>query len=370
MPLKGKKYQVLYMTSFGHMMGGGQWSLYYLIKHLNKEIFFPIVVCPEEGELSDKMRAAGAEVICVDVGRIRYLNPFIIKRLIAIIKERQIALIHTDSTTETFYAGITARMTRVPLVWHIRVSDREWLLDKIFSSFSTRLILVAHALSRRFPWLEGSPKMLVIYNGIDLKEFDKVPFSSLREGFNISEDTVLLACIGRIEERKGQEDLIAAMRDIDNAKLIIVGKGDERYTMRLKELSELLGISERVIFADYRRNIPSLLKNIDILVFPSIKGEGFARVILEAMAAGKSVIATDDAGNPEAVTSGVSGYIVPAGDIPALVEKIRLLVHDKEKRNAMGQAGRKRVEEFFTIQQNVKSIQNVYLDIFSRHEER
>jgi hypothetical protein len=66
-----KRYKILYTTSFDHMMGGGQWSLYYLIKHLDKAIFHPIVLCPREGELADKMRAAGSEVVFFNVGRIR-----------------------------------------------------------------------------------------------------------------------------------------------------------------------------------------------------------------------------------------------------------------------------------------------------------
>jgi glycosyltransferase involved in cell wall biosynthesis len=153
------------------------------------------------------------------------------------------------------------------------------------------------------------------------------------------------------------------MRHIDNAKLIIVGRGDEEYVNRTKKLCEEFKITDRVIYTGYRNDIPSVLKDIDVLIFPTINGEGFPRVILEAMAAKKPVIATDDAGNPEAVADGVTGYIVPAGNIPALVEKINVLVADKKKRWTMGRAGRKRMESFFTIQKNVEKIQKVYQDM-------
>ena len=133
-----KRYKILYTTSFDHMMGGGQWSLYYLIKHLDKAVFHPIVLCPAEGELAEGMREVGAEVIYLNVRRIRYLNPLVIKKFISIIKTRQIALIHTDSSTETFYSGIAARMMRIPLIWHIRVNEREWLLDRMLSLLSTK----------------------------------------------------------------------------------------------------------------------------------------------------------------------------------------------------------------------------------------
>ncbi|MCJ7546617.1 MAG: glycosyltransferase family 4 protein [Deltaproteobacteria bacterium] len=371
MRIERKKYNILYTTSFGHMMGGGQWSLYYLIKHLNKDKFLPIVLCPDEGELAEKMRGAGAEVICLDVGRIRYLNPLIVSKFVSIMKDKQISLVHTDSSTETWYAGIAARMLRIPLVWHIRVSEREWFIDWVLSLLSTKMILVAGAINRRFSRLRNSQKMIVIYNGIDLEDFDNFSStSSIREEFNISNETVLLGCIGRIEKRKGQEALASAMRYLDNARLILLGTGEKKYINDIKMLCNKRGISDRVIFAGARDDIPSILREIDILVFPSISGEGFPRVILEAMAAGRPVVATDDAGNPEAVEDDLTGYIIPAGNISAIVAKITELIADTKKRRAMGQAGRKRVEEFFPIQKNVKNIQSVYLDILARIDVR
>jgi glycosyltransferase involved in cell wall biosynthesis len=360
---KKKRYRILYTTSFSDMVGGGQWSLYYLIKHLDKAIFHPIVACPVEGELSERMRGVRAEVICLDVGRIRYLNPFVIKKFISIIKARQIDLIHADSTTETFYAGIVARMMGIPLIWHIRVSEREWLLDKVLSLLSTRLILVANALRRRFAWLADRRKMVVIYNGIDLEEFDHFPTTaSIRVEFNIPKDTVILGCIGRIEEQKGQEHLISAMRHIDNAKLILVGRGGKEHISKIQGLCNEFNISDRVIQLDHRDDIPSLIREIDILVFPTLT-EGFSRIILEAMAGRKPVVATDTGGNSEAVDDEITGYIVPPRDAAALAAKINKLIADKKERRVMGQAGRKRVEGFFTIQKNVKGIQEVYLDI-------
>ena len=364
-----KKYNILYTTSFDHMMGGGQWSLYYLIKHLAKGIFQPIVVCPAEGELSERMRGVGADVIYLKVGRIRYLNPLVVKKFISIIRDKHIALIHTDSTTETFYAGLAAKLMGIPLIWHIRVSDEAWFIDRILVTLSTKLILVANAIRKRFAWLNDHPKMVVIHNGIDLETFDNFPTtSSIREELNIATHTILLGCIGRIEKRKGQEYLISAMRDIANAKLILAGRADEKYLKKITMLCNEFNIADRVIYIGYRNNIPSLLKEIDILVFPALIGEGLPRVILEAMAAGKPVVATDNAGNTEAVEDGITGYIVPTENISVLAEKLEELVADKKKRAVMGQAGRKRVETFFTIQKNVQRIQEVYFNIIDQNK--
>jgi glycosyltransferase involved in cell wall biosynthesis len=160
------------------------------------------------------------------------------------------------------------------------------------------------------------------------------------------------------------------MRDVDNAKLILAGGGDSGYIKSIQRFCHEFGIGDRVFFTGYRKDIPAVLKELDIFVFPTIMGEGFSRSILEAMAAGKPVVATDNAGNPEAVVDGLTGYIVPAGDSSALAVKLNELIGNKKTRTAMGRAGRKRVEEFFPIQRNVKEIQNVYLDIFAKHSRR
>jgi glycosyltransferase involved in cell wall biosynthesis len=355
-------YNILYTTSFSTMAGGGQWSLYYLIKHLDKDRFHPVVLCPDKGELAEKMKAAGAEVIILKTGRIRSLNVFTITKLISIIKNRNIALIHTDSTTETFYAGIAAKMVQVPLVWHIRARDGEWLLDRILSAFSAKLILVADALRTRFERIDKR-KAPTIYNGIDLEEFDaSSSIRSVREEFGIDRETILLACIGRIEEKKGQEYLVSAMQHAANAKLLLAGSEDVAYLKRIKALCNELGISDRVIFAGQRSDIPALLRSCDILVVPTLT-EAFSRVILEAMAAAKPVIATDAGGNPEAVIDAETGLLVRTQDTAALAEKISNLINNKEKRLLMGVAGRRRVEEKFDVRNIVRQIEEEYREL-------
>jgi glycosyltransferase involved in cell wall biosynthesis len=344
------------------MAGGGQWSLYYLIKHLNREVFHPFVLCPEEGELAQKMREIGADIILLKTGKIRHLNPYTIKRLSSIVRDMNISLIHTDSTTETFYAGIAAKINNIPLIWHIRASQGEWFLDRFLSALSTKLILVANALRTRFKWLDAA-KSPTIYNGIDIEEFDAfITHSSIREEFNIDNNAVLLGCVGRIEELKGQEYLINALKHTNKTKLILAGRSDDAYLRYIKKMCEELNVSERVIFAGHRNDIPSFLKSIDIFVLPSLT-EAFSRVILEAMAASKPVIATDTGGNAEAVINGTTGYIVRTKDMAALAEKINNLITNKEKRGYMGAAGRRRVEEKLDVKSIVREVEKLYLEI-------
>jgi glycosyltransferase involved in cell wall biosynthesis len=350
------------------MAGGGQWSLYYLIKHLNKDLFHPIVLCPDKGELAEKMTSVGAEVLLLNFGRIRHFNPFVLWKLISIIRKCNTHIVHTDSTTETFYAGIAARIIRIPLVWHIRVSENSFFFNRLLSILSTKLILVGSVFASMFKWLKAGSKITVIHNAVDLEEFDSFSASPslIRKERGVGDSEILLACIGRIEKRKGQAYLIDAMRHIDNAKLILIGKGEEKYLKHIKWLCEKYKLSDKIIFAGHRDNIPSLLRDIDIIVFPVIYGEGFSRVILEAMAAGKPVIATDVGGNPEAVIDEVTGYIVPAKDTKSLTKRISDLAKDKEKREKMGVAGREEVTKNYNIRKQVETIQNLYVSLLKK----
>ena len=150
------------------------------------------------------------------------------------------------------------------------------------------------------------------------------------------------------------------MKNINNAKLLLAGRADEIYLKKIKTLCKELDISDRVIFAGHRDDIPSILKSSDILALPTLT-EAFSRVILEAMAASKPVVATDEGGNSEAVIDNETGYVVRTKDTAALAEKINRLIIDKEKRKHMGMAGRKRLEEKYDIKNIVRQIEQLYL---------
>ncbi|MDH4258411.1 MAG: glycosyltransferase, partial [Candidatus Aminicenantes bacterium] len=114
----------------------------------------------------------------------------------------------------------------------------------------------------------------------------------------------------------------------------------------------------------YREDIPQIMSCLDIAVLPSTSHlEGLSRVIIEAMASGKPVIATDAGGNPEAVEDGKTGILVPPGEPDRLARAILELARDANKRKRMGEAGRKRAEQLFSIEMNVTRIEKIYEEI-------
>ena len=150
---------------------------------------------------------------------------------------------------------------------------------------------------------------------------------------------------------------------------MIVGEGNSAYREKLEELSKNLGLSGTIVFTGFREDIPRIMNMLDIVVLPSTTHlEGLSRVIIEAMASSKPVIATNSGGNPEAVEDGATGLLVPPEDPNKLAESILTLIKDKTKRNQMGEAGRKRAEKLFNIEKNVFRIEKVYEELLCQKQ--
>jgi glycosyltransferase involved in cell wall biosynthesis len=171
--------------------------------------------------------------------------------------------------------------------------------------------------------------------------------------------------------RKGYSTLLQAASRVlqihPNVKFVIVGSGEEKYSQSLYNLSKKLGIIENIIFTGYREDISQIMNILDIVVLPSTHPEGFSRLLLEAMASSKPVVASRIGGNPEAVEDGRTGLIVPPGDVDSLAKAIQHLVQNRELRQSMGQAGRQRVKERFSIEINVNKIESIYEELLCRN---
>lgn len=372
-----RRYNLLFTSISGQMAGGGQRSLLLFLKGLNKKRFNPFLICPSKGDLVKKVEKLGVETGIIKMGGLKSVNLLsassAICRLRKIIKQKNIDLIHTDSPRQTFYAGIAARLTRKPLIWQVRVSDPEIrLYYKFLFALASKIIAVSKAVGKRFEGLAlKSDKLIVVYNAVDLTEFGpQLVDKKLKEEFKIEENQSLVGTVGQLLPRKGQDVFLKAaaqvLKLVPEIKFIIVGDGNHAYRKKLEELSKDLAIDEKVIFTGSRDDIPQIMSILDIVVLPSTYQEGFSRVILEAMASCKPVVATEVGGNPEAVKDGTTGILVPSEDTTRLVGAILDLARDENKRRQMGAAGRKRAEKLFNIEKNVAQIEKLYEELLCR----
>jgi glycosyltransferase involved in cell wall biosynthesis len=366
--MSGERISILYFSSFSHLRWGGQKSLFYLVTNLDMQKYRPFVIVPEEGELSEKLRRMGIGVIVIDLPRVSVSQVLtmidVVIKLNHIIKTYRVKLIHTDGPRNTFYAGVAAKIMRIPLIFHVRALDRD-PCDRLLYVLSTKIILVANSLRSRFDWASQDNKFITVYNGLDLSEFQiSARTNIIRKEYNINQKCILLVCVARIEPIKGQRILIEAMKDAilqeKDIHLLIVGDiGDTAYFNTCSELADKSGLKNHITFAGHKENIPEILADSDILVLSST-AEAFPRSIIEAMAMGKPIIASDVGGLAEAVVKGISGLIVSPADPVALANAIIKLANDDNLRQHMGVAARKRAEQMFSIEQNVRSTEQVY----------
>jgi len=373
MPLK--PFNILYLSSFGNTGRGGQESLFHLVTNLDKTAFRPYVNLPTEGDLAKRLQGKNITVMILDLPKLfacRIHKTLTASRMLfKLVNEYDIDLIHSDGPRNTFYAGLVARMKRLPLVWHVRASNRD-RYDRILYYLSSKLVLVANSLRSRFDWVEKSNKFETIYNGIDLSEFrTKKSITPIRQQYGISEKSMLITAIARVERLKGQKYLVGAcgrLKDkLKDFHVLLVGDTIELpYLKECKEKAAELGIQDRLTFTGHQNRVSQILNETDIFVLPSLF-EAFPRSLIEAMGAGKPVVVTDVGGCSEAVEDHVSGFIVPARNSKALADRIHMLGIDIELRAKVGKAARIRVEKMFSIQQNVQQTQKLYREILGEN---
>ena len=207
-------------------------------------------------------------------------------------------------------------------------------------------------------------KLTLIYNGIDIAHFDRhLDREEKRKQLGISDDALVLVVVANLIPYKGHADLLAAVARIKSKLpkdwvLLAVGR-DDGVGSKLKKQARELGIAEHVRFIGQRHDVVELLR-ISNLGLVSSHEEGFCNALLEGMAAGLPIIATDVGGNAEALIDGVTGLLVPANDSEAMGDAILRLARDPSLARQMGIAGRARIEQNFSLDACVDSYDAFY----------
>jgi glycosyltransferase involved in cell wall biosynthesis len=279
--------------------------------------------------------------------------------------------LHTWMIHANVIGRVLGRMAGVPIIItsrrnvNIGGSVREYI-NRWTAGLGDRAIAVCE-LARQVEIEQTgvSPdKVVTIHNGIDVGKFSYPGPQSpaqVRDSFGIPKGVPLVGTVGRFRPQKGLADLLAAMVQvrhlIPSARLLLVGGGELLDDLETKALSSGLGTA--VTFAGMRSDVPKILAALDVFVSSSL-WEGMPNAILEAMAAGLPVVATAVGGTPEVVEDGVTGLLVPPGDPKALAEAIACLLQDIDLRQQMGQAGRGRVTQHFSIERMVERTQTLY----------
>jgi glycosyltransferase involved in cell wall biosynthesis len=216
----------------------------------------------------------------------------------------------------------------------------------------------------------GTKKVVNIYEGLDLERFRSLPAkAAMRGSLGILEGKKIVAAITRIEIGKGLPEFIrmaaAIIRRYPDVVFLLVGdEGPDGGTLTrdLRDLVNSLDLEEHLIFTGWRDDIPAIMNCLDIFVHcPTTFTEGLARTCLETMAVGIPAVVSDNGGMPDAVTDGVTGYVVPQGDIQAMAESVLSLLEEDSRCREFGRRARLRVEQLFDAARNSLELQDQIL---------
>ena len=211
-------------------------------------------------------------------------------------------------------------------------------------------------------------RMTVIYDGLDVESFrPSLEPSALKKELGIPPEAPLVGIVGNIQDWKGQGVVIEAIREVrvvlPEIRCLIVGgvhRNGTEYARELHRFVEKQGLQQHVIFTGFRKDVANLVAAMDIVIHASVHPEPFGRVILEGMALGKAVIATNIGGVPEFVQDGATGRLVPPGDPRTLARAIVELLEDAVHLERLGNNGRQEVQRRFIVQGHVEEIAAAY----------
>ncbi len=358
------KINILYITCFGTMQGGGQRSLYLLIKHLDKRRFRPFLIVPEDGDLKRAIEELGVEVFVLRLARLRSLNIASairsFRELSRVIRQTGAHIISTDSVRETIYAGLIRALGRgAPVLLHLRVTDANRVIDGVLYALTDHMIAVSQASAGRFKGMDKAKKITVVYNGAELDRLLPAPPRP-------ADGTLRIGYFGRLEERKGIDVLIRAVKRLEGRPLSvrIFGAGEEAYERRLKSLASG---DERIVFEGFVEDAAGRMRQLDVVVLPSRFGEGLSRALIEAMALARPVIVSDTPSNPELVGADLGAFVFRNGDDADLVRLLDGILRQPDALKEAGSRARRRAEEFFDLKKNTQRIEEVYEHV-ARHK--
>lgn len=383
---------------------GAEIAMLNLVRHLDSSKVTPIVVFGAAGPVAEQMRAcaethvlplpvevATAKKESLGVASFLRLRAVLggaayIWQLAKFIRRNKVDLVHTNSLKADLIGGIAGRLARCPVIWHVRDRiDGDYLpasvarVFRLLCRWIPYFVIANSAATLRSVYPDAPPRSSlppsVDRRGQSIVVHDGTPWpfpgvsSSPRDGL------VRIGLIGRISPWKGQNIFVQAAalvhQSFPSARFFIVGGamfGEAEYEREVRSLTESLGISSVVTFTGFRSDVQNAIADMDLIVHASITGEPFGQVIIEGMAAGKPVVATNGGGVPEIVEDGKTGILVPMGDVQAMASGISRLVSDPALAAEMGARGHERVRNHFTIELKARRVEAVYMAMFSRSQ--
>lgn len=306
-----------------------------------------LLVCQPRSRLMTEAVAQGFPTVGVRMRHALDVRAFLTLR--RLIRDRQVDLVHTHSSVDSWLGALAATSLRVPVVRsrHVSIPIRRALVYRL----ADRIIASGEAI-RTMLTKSGIParRVVSIAAGVDTSRFHpRVSGDAVRRELDLSGPTVGL--VANVRGSKGHRFFLEAARHVlagrPGVRFVIVGDGVGFDQVRRQITT--MGLDRDVVMTGFRRDIPEVLAALNVVTLPSTRSEGVSQVILQAMAVGVPVIASTVGGSPEIIDHSHNGLLVPPQDPHALAEAILWVLGDPARAQRLAQAGLRRVRRGYTL---------------------
>ena len=370
-------------------LGGAQENTLYTVSHLDPERFHPYLLAGPGGILDSeamKLEKGSFSFVRNLKREIRPIDDVVaieqIRRRIRWIVEENSglpAIVHTHSSKAGILGRWAARLEGIPVVIHTfhGFGFNQWqpwplrmifqLAEIITSRVTDGFIMVSRANAKVAEALgiTRGRRTVLIRSGICLREFSPHPElkGRIRRELGMGEGSKIVTQISCFKPQKAPMDFVRVAAKVAQKEpdvfFLLVGDGILRPNVESEVRRH--GLEGRLLLLGWRRDIPEILQDTDVLVLTSL-WEGLPRVLPQAMAVGVPAIVTDVDGSPEAILDGVNGFVVRPKDVETMAQRVIQLISDPDLRRKMGEEGRKRVQEF-DIREMVKRQEEFYTEL-------
>lgn len=368
--------RVLYFNTWSSAHGGSATSLIDIVRHLDRRRFAPLVVCPEPGELPRRLAAADVPVVIHPMSRFsreevwRFLRE--VPWHLALLRRQAIDLVHGNTSSSRRSLLQATALARLPYIQHVR-NGAHGPRAKLGCRYASRIVTnstTAGAELYADPLL--APKTVTIYNAVDLAAYEGTDDRRTEIGAGTRP---IVGFVGQIVPRKGVQTLIRAFRAVvdrrPDAWLVLVGcapPGETEYEAACRATAAELGLEPNVRWIGYRRDVPAWMRTFDLFALPT-RSEPFGKVVVEAMAASRPVVATRVGGIPEIVTGPELGTLIEPDAEGPLADAILGFLSNPARARAVAEAGRRDAHARFSMTTMMGRLQDLYDDVLAGRRE-
>lgn len=362
---------IVYIYNHTSIHTGSPRSLLDHVKFLNKKLFKPIIIIPRKGEIYEKAKEYNIDTFflkSVSLSShqfISFIKSFFLF-IILFIKER-IHIVHMNSPGWRDSAVLAAKILRIPIVLHIRNDYSPDLVKANFNfALCDKIVIISKSMQNIFKYIPKiSKKVVCIYNGIDINLF-KPSVVDLSCKFVDKNNYFIIGFVGQISHRKGLDLLIKVAPLVTNKfshiRFLIVGTdgvNEDGLSKSYQNEIEQMKLHDYFDFLGKRQDIPEIMNFIDLLVVPSRK-EPFGKVIVEAMACKKCVIASNVGGIPEIITDKFNGLLFKNEDEGDFAKCLKTVISNDSFRKYLAENGYNTARTRYSTDTLINNIQNLY----------